>query len=52
MVTVDNHPAIRDPKHPESRMCWRCHLPDTHPVHGAPPQPKSIKGTATPVKLG
>jgi len=50
MVTIDKHPAIRDPQHPESRMCWRCHLPENHPVHKS--ENKMIKGTATPDKLG
>jgi hypothetical protein len=52
MVTIDQHPAIRDPQHPESKMCWRCHLPVNHPVHGPKGKDTSIKGTATPDKLG
>jgi hypothetical protein len=52
MVTIDNHPAIRDQQHPESRMCWRCHLPITHPVHGPKDKSIAIKGTATPDKVG
>lgn len=56
MVTIDNHVAVRDPKHPESSMCWRCHLPASHAIHGpvttGSTEPVSIKGTATPKKLG
>lgn len=50
MATVDNHPAQKDPKHPDSLICWRCHLPVHHPVHKT--DKMMIKGTATPDKAG
>jgi hypothetical protein len=50
MVTIDNHVPLADPKHPDSKMCFRCHLPIHHPVHKD--KDIAIKGTATPSKLG
>lgn len=49
MVTIDNHKPQPDPQHPDSRMCFRCHLPVHHPVHK---EKTVVKGTATPDKLG
>lgn len=50
MVTIDSHKPMVDPKHPESPMCWRCHLPIMHPVHKE--KGMAIKGTASPDKTG
>jgi hypothetical protein len=52
MVTVDNHEPLSDSKHPDSKMCFRCHLPVQHPVHAPKDKGVAIKGTATPDKLG